>query len=1701
MRKQSAIAVFLFTLAATLMAGSRPEFDSFAAAKPARAADAASLATRAGSTIKPGFRMQVEPRLGVPTFIWANPAVAVTHTGIVARATAGEGREAAAARGHLEEYAPLFGLSDLDVSSAVVSQVHNTGKGGVIVKFRQQIDGIDIFREETNVLMTRDLDVVAISGYISSISTAPAEGGLSFVMDARNAATNAVQDLTFAGLSANNLSYSRSADGYDFYQFAAIDGVTPVEPVRVKKVYYHAAAGLEPGYYVEVIARTPGHATIDGYELEGYSYVISAIDGRVLFRHNLIADAQAPAKHMQSNAGLPPGGFTYRVWADPTTGIPYDEPSGNGVHPKIVASPDGTQYPFLAPNDVTLANYPFSMNDPWLAPGSTETVGNNADAYMDLINPDGYGPVAAPADPATGDFRAQITAAGQFLHTHTPDATPTLAEARQGSLQQMFYNVNFLHDWYYDAGFNEAAGNAQLSNFGRGGAQNDRLKAEGQDVSGRNNANMLTPADGVSPRMQMYLFDSNAIKYFDVLSPASAAGQRTNVGTGQFGAQVFDITQPVFQPSPANGCTAASFTGVSGKIALVDREPTASCSIGTKLNNAMAAGAAGFILVNLSTTPNQAVNVTGSLPSFTIPFMSITWNDAASIKTALAVPTAVSARMRRDAGVDRDGTIDNQVMFHEWGHYLSNRLIGNSAGLITDQSSGMGEGWGDFSAMMLTVRADDTATPSNATWNGTYALATYVTSGGVNNGYYFGIRRVPYSTDMTKNPLTLKHIANGNPLPAGPSYNGGADGTNNAEVHNTGEVWATMLWECYAALLRDTQGTSPRLTFNDAQDRMKQYLVAGMKLTPLAPTFLEARDAMLAAAYANDITDYTAFWAAFAKRGAGVAASIPDRFTGDNNPVTEDFTAPAEVVFSSASLSDSIASCDNDGVLDSGENGQLTITLKNIGNGAVTNLTGTVGTLTTGVTLPAGTAITFPDVDVLGTTTASIPVRLDAGLAGAQALDFQIAFSSPNLPGGTHNATYSIRGNTNAIPASTATDTVEASNTAWTATSVPPTVVSGGITFTFGYPQQFVRKAVSALQHVWHVDDIGLWADSRLTSPVFTVDGSGALNLQFDHSFGFEFDGGGNYDGGVVEMSVNGGAFTDMGAAAYNGVVLNYGGANNPNPLKGRNAFVQNSGGTIHTSLTQAIAPGSTVQVRFRVGSDGGFGAAGWDIDNISFTGVVETPFTTIVADTGCSLATTTTLSTSANPSPNGSLLTLTANVTSVAGAPNGGSVTFLDNGSPIGSGAVSAGIAAYSTTSLSVGAHSLSARFEGTLGYLPSTSAASVQTIGKAATTTTLNASTGRTYFGRPLMYTATVTGSATPAGSVTFYDGANAIGTVSLTGGAAAFSTSSLASGSHNITAVYGGNGTFAASTSSIVVSLVDTQRADLSGEGRSDFALQNSSTNTVAAWLMNGSSITSAGNVATPTSDWKLVSTGDFDGDGKADLLLQNSTTGGFAEWRMNGLSMISGTNITLSSNTALRVVGTYDFNHDGKSDIVFQNMATYAVAIWQMNGATIVASGNVATTASTVRAIATGNIGGDAIVLQNSANGSVSRWLINGFTLTSGTVIGTALGQTVVATGDFNVDGTADVVLQNNSTKAVTVWTLNSSAAITANNIIATPVSTVSALGTGDYDGNGRSEIVLQNSANNAISMWQTDGVTLLSGAVVATPVAGWKPVVN
>jgi hypothetical protein len=1177
---------------------SRAEHDALAEARHS------ARKTEAGDLQRSGRDMQVEERLGVPTFVWAGkPGAAMSWDG------KGKQAPAAAARRHLGVYAKLWDLKPQDVEGARLADVQDTGAGAVVAKFRQEVDGVEVFRDELTIVMDRELRAVALSGYIP-----PAEmAAPSFSLSAEDAIAQALSDFAETTIGAGavsaddatNSSLSAEDRGkYSFYNVATGDSaaLTLTQPVRAKQVLYHLPDTLEAAYYVEVAGQTPGEESTDS---AAYAYVISAVDGRVLFRHDLTASDS----------------FTYRVWADTSgTHQPYDGPNGTGSTPHPTGVPDGFQPPFVPSNLVTLQNGPISTNDPWLPAGATETVGNNVDAYVDLGGLDGFTP--GP------DFRANTTSPGVFDRTYDPSLQPNAsADQQKAAITTLFYLNNWLHDWYYDAGFDEAAGNAQANNFGRGGLGNDSIKAEAQDFSGTDNANMQTPSDGARPTMQMYVFNgltSNDITVNTRPLPSGLPAVFGTVGTAAFGPQSFVVTGDVVRAndgvaspggSLTDGCEPFAANSLTGKIVLIDRGGAApvgspvACGFALKVQNATAGGAIGAIIANVATsgTPTVPANMGGAAgvcvtPTACIGVLSLNFANGELLRTAVAAG-AVNVTLSRPAALNRDGTIDGQIVAHEWGHYLTNRLVGNAVGLNNVQGRGMGEGWGDFNALLLTARPEDALAPNNANWNGVYAMAGYSTARitPVQN-FYFGIRRLPYSSDFTKNALTFKHISNGVPLPTGIPILPNASA--NSEVHNAGEVWASMLWEAYTSLLRDTLGPAPRLTFDEARDRMRRYLVASLKMTPNSPTFLEARDALLTAAYLNDLTDGHRFCAAFARRGAGIDAVAPDRFSTTNAGVVESFACADDLAFVAASLDDSKESCDKDGVLDNVEIGRLTVTLKNVGGTTLTETTATVSSTNPHVSFPNGGTIHFPASLPFHTMTGTVDVALD-GATGIELATFTIAATSPVLAAST-TSTFTARVNTDTVASAASFDDVESAAVVWTMTG-DPTV--GG-----GFPWR--RLEVGPDVHRWFGPNAGAPSDESLVSPVLHV-GPGNFSFTFRHRFSFE---AGSFDGGVIEISKDGGAtWLDIGASAspgYNGTLVSGG----DNPLQGRKAYVNASAGYAAGNLiTVTVSLGTTyaeqdVRVRFRTGADNNSAAVGWEVDDITFNGITNTPFPALVA-------------------------------------------------------------------------------------------------------------------------------------------------------------------------------------------------------------------------------------------------------------------------------------------------------------------------------------------------------------------------------------------------------------------------------------------------------------------------------------------------------
>ena len=206
----------------------------------------------------------------------------------------------------------------------------------------------------------------------------------------------------------------------------------------------------------------------------------------------------------------------------------------------------------------------------------------------------------------------------------------------------------------------------------------------------------------------------------------------------------------------------------------------------------------------------------------------------------------------------------------------------------------------------------------------------------------------------------------------------------------------------------------------------------------------------------------------------------------------------------------------------------------------------------------------------------------------------------------------------------------------------------------------------------------------------------------------------------------------------------------------------------------------------------------------------------------GCLGTQTVMLSASPNPAVQGNVVTFIVGVSvnpagsSVNGVPTG-SVAFYDtvNGvgpTPIGTVALSNGLAILNISTLTVGTHSITAAYSGADNFCPSQLAAPgyqlVVNLPILPVNVEVTSSLNPAEFGQDVVFAATVTDPSQhgiPTGTVTFFDGDTAIGTAILVNGVAQISDSTLSIGNHPITAVYSGNAEYSSATSEIYIQVI--------------------------------------------------------------------------------------------------------------------------------------------------------------------------------------------------------------------------------------------------------------------------------------------------------
>ena len=526
------------------------------------------------------------------------------------------------------------------------------------------------------------------------------------------------------------------------------------------------------------------------------------------------------------------------------------------VYPQPLMSPDEGPRALVANQANPLASPEgWHDTDGIAGPEYTDTRGNNVFAQEDAEGDDtnGYRP-----DGGAGlDFDFPI------------DLSMQPGNYRDALITNLFYWNNYVHDVLYRRGFDESAGNFQLNNYGNGGLGADAVEADALDGSDINNAQFGTPPDGITPRMEMYRWRQGPTS-LSVSTPLAVAGVYS-AGQALFGAGTLGLPGTVvaaLDPSDGDGpattdaCSPLTNAGaIAGNIAMIDR---GDCTFVTKVGHAQDAGAIGAIVVN--NVAAQIITMSGADPSITIPAVFLLESDGGAIRSQLG--SGVTATLTSPA--DRASSLDNGVVVHEYAHGLSNRLTGGPdtvSCLDRPEANGMGEGWSDWLALVFTAMAEDE--PTDLRGIGPYLLGTPPNS--------IGIRNYPYTTDFGSNPLTYADISFLN------------------RPHGIGEVWAASLWEVYWNLV-GVYGFDPDLAEGNRGNTIAlELVIAAMKYQPCEPTFLDARDALLAADAAAYAAEHRCLlWAGFAKRGVGLSAS--DGGSASNLIVSEAFDIPAECV-------------------------------------------------------------------------------------------------------------------------------------------------------------------------------------------------------------------------------------------------------------------------------------------------------------------------------------------------------------------------------------------------------------------------------------------------------------------------------------------------------------------------------------------------------------------------------------------------------------------------------------------------------------------------------------------------------------------------------------------------------------------------------------------------------------------------------------
>ncbi|WP_300565045.1 T9SS-dependent M36 family metallopeptidase [Flavobacterium sp.] len=750
---------------------------------------------------------------------------------------------------YLNENKTTLGLTSQDISDWIIQSEGNSESTGINTYFiRQRYQGIGIVRAISNMWIKNDAVINGGENLISNIAQK---------VNTTTPSISVTDGISTAFVQLDEVQPSSiQIIEKDQYKYKLSNGNLTEDPISAELSFY-----LTENNTLR-LAWSYIFYTQDYKHL--WSAIIDATDGKLLEKYDMILSCNF-GNHLNHNDNQEGDNqFTRQFFNNNTNKSILLAPQVGSyrVLPYYIESPNhGSSQLISTSGNATASPYGWHDTNGTDAVDYTITRGNNVWAQEDANGNNGTG--TSPDGGSGLSFDYPYGGTSVSPSTYTPASTTNL-----------FYMNNIMHDIWYQYGFNETNANFQQNNYGKGGVNTingDAVFADSQDGSGINNANFSITSDGNRPRMQMFLFDVGKPRpTLTINSPASVAGNYTvmdshfSPGHVDIPAAPTGLTQDLVlfnddSGDPSDACSAsANAAAINGKIAVIRRG--GGCLFIPKVKTAQNAGAIAVIIVG--NDPTNDISMGGADATVTIPAIYLNQAPGEAIITAMASGT-VNAKLSRPAGsfVNSDGDFDNGVIAHEYGHGISTRLTGGGVGNCLQNAEQAGEGWSDWMALMLQIKATDTGAEAKT-------IGTFVAKQSINGS---GIRQYPYSTDMSINPKTFAN-------------------SNDTEEHNLGEFMTVVLWDLTWEYIHKF-GFDPNIyTGTGGNNKVMQLVIDAFKLQPCSPSFVQFRNALIQAEQnTSGGQNNCLITEVFRRRGMGLNAS-----SGSNTIATDqvqDFTA------------------------------------------------------------------------------------------------------------------------------------------------------------------------------------------------------------------------------------------------------------------------------------------------------------------------------------------------------------------------------------------------------------------------------------------------------------------------------------------------------------------------------------------------------------------------------------------------------------------------------------------------------------------------------------------------------------------------------------------------------------------------------------------------------------------------------------------